>query len=570
MAELSESRKAFAAALQAAAERLPDVTAEQLRSEGVLLTAEQVPTKFKVSFGKTFTIDTPTWMRPRTADELARVVRFADGAKRPLKAIGSLCTWSPAARADDDGIALVTKGLDGVQEPEFELLRVPALPRPTGPALANAELRDQKHLIRVGAGSTLWALNEELARRNLGLKTLGGFGGERVGGACSTGTHGSSLFAGPICDFVRSLDVVWRGVKVRLEPKDGPTDPAKFAASAAHQGWLLWQDDDAFHTARIGYGTIGVAFSYLLEVGPLYYLEEKRVPVPLAQAREDMRAVVQRAPGHVYERAWSAEFYFNLFSKKPAEQLATKVTRTLVPKPATLKPRATVDDVVFRTLRFFGIDPGRFFSFFFNLVPSFVPTAMQATIKLLNETYVNRADHVYNMGSINLVGTLVLETAVPAENLEAYLDDAFALAKRLFEDGHKSLTSPIGVRFVPPSQATLAVQGTFWTDAAGQKRPATLWAMVNYTLTRGTRHSDALMRAFFDLGLKHSGRGHPGKYTFDSQAQWSERCDLPDVLALRAIADPNETFLNAWNRKLFGLETEGPHPASLRSAPLST
>jgi hypothetical protein len=77
--------------------------------------------------------------------------------------------------------------------------------------------------------------------------------------------------------------------------------------------------------------------------------------------------------------------------------------------------------------------------------------------------------------------------------------------------------------------------------------------MVNYTLTLGTPHSDTLMRAFADVGLKHGGRAHPGKYCFDSHAQWAERCDLPAVLKLRAIADPHETFLNTWNRELFAL-----------------
>lgn len=542
----------FAASLEAAVARLEPVTAEALAAAGVLLTTAQVPERFRVSFGKTFRIETTRWLRPRSVAELARCVQLAETEGRSLKPIGSLCTWSPAARPDDGEYALITEALDGVEDPEWPLLRVEKAAPPEGDVLDNAVVRDGKYFIRVGAGSTLWALSEALAERGLGLKTLGGYGGERVGGAMSTGTHGSSIFSGPICDWVRSLDVVWRGVPVRLEPRDGPTNPEAFAQSPAHQGWLLLQDDEVFHTTRISYGTMGVIFSYLIEVAPRYYLEEKRVPVALPTIREEMRAVIENRPGNVFERAWSAEFYFNLYSKKP-EMLATRVTRTLIPKPAKLSRRNTFDDKVFRILRFFGIDPGRFFSFFFRLMPSVVPSAMAVTIKQLNETYSNRADRVYDMGSVNLVGTLVQETAIPAEHLDAYLEDAFALARQLFEDGQKSLTSPIGVRFVKPSEAPLAVQGTFWTDDAGQRRPARLWVMINYTLTRGTAHSEELMRAFAALGLKHRGRAHPGKYCFDDHAQWAERCDLPRVLALRAVADPRGTFLNAWNRTLFAL-----------------
>ena len=546
----------FARALQAAVERLPPVNAEALASAGVLLTRAQVPERFKVSFGKTFRIETARWLRPRNLEELARSVQLAESQGRSLKAIGSLCTWSPAARPDDDAYALITEALDGVQDPEWPLLRWKPVPPPSGDALDNDAVRNGKHLIRVGAGSTLWALSGALGERGLSLKTLGGYGGERVGGALSTGTHGSSIFSGPICDWVLSLDVVWRGVPVRLEPSDGPTDPEAFARSPAHQGWLLLQDDEVFRTARISYGTMGVAFSYLIEVAPRYYLEEKRVPVPLSTVREEMRAVIEGRPGNVFERAWSAEFYFNLYSNEP-EMLATRVTRTIIPQPAKLSRRNTFDDKVFRFLRFFGIDPGRFLSFIFRLMPSLVPSALALSIRQLNETYSNRADHVYNMGSINLVGTLVQETAIPVENLDAYLEDAFALARQLWADGRKSLTSPIGVRFVKPSEAPLAVQGTSWTDVERKRRPARLWAMINYTLTVGTAHSEELMRAFAALGRKHQGRAHPGKYCFDDHAQWAERCDLPRVLALRALADPNGTFLNGWNRTLFALPKGG-------------
>jgi len=543
----------FEKALEAAVERLPPVTREQLRNEGVLLGRNDIPAKFRVSFGKTFSIDSEIWLRPRNAAELARAVQFAESQKRSLKPIGSLCTWSPAARADDDGIALITEALDGVLDPEWPLLRAVKVPDPGHAAEDIPTVRDARHLTRVGAGSTLWALSDALATRNLGLKTMGGFGGERVGGALSTGTHGSSIFSGPICDWVKSMDVSWRGVLVRLEPNDGPTDPLAFAKSAEHQGWLLLQDDETFHTARISYGTMGVALSYLIEVAPLYYLEEKRVPIPLKLAREEIRAAIAGAPGNVFTRAWSSEFYFNLYSKEP-EMLATRVTRSIIPRPqGELRSRNTLDDKIFRSFRAIGIDPGQFFSLFFGLVPSFVPTALAFTIKQLNERYANRSDHVYNMGSINLVGTLVQETAIPAERIDAYLDDCFALAKKLFENGQKSLTSPIGVRFVKPTPAPLAVQGTYWTDESGTKHPATLWAMVNYTLTRGTKHSEEIMRAFADVGLKHCGRAHPGKYCFDTHAQWSERCNLPEVLKLRSVVDPHEVFLNAWNRELFAL-----------------
>ena len=53
--------------------------------------------------------------------------------------------------------------------------------------------------------------------------------------------------------------------------------------------------------------------------------------------------------------------------------------------------------------------------------------------------------------------------------------------------------------------------------------------------------------------------GTSGTFAFgEAEARWQlvgylERCDLPAVLKLRALADPRGVFLNAWNRELFAL-----------------
>lgn len=47
----------FSRALQDAVERLPPVTLEELAAEGVSVRREDVPKRFRVSFGKTFRID---------------------------------------------------------------------------------------------------------------------------------------------------------------------------------------------------------------------------------------------------------------------------------------------------------------------------------------------------------------------------------------------------------------------------------------------------------------------------------------------------------------------------------
>ena len=59
----------FEAALESAVARLPPVTEGELRRDGVLLELRDIPAKFRVSFGKTFRVDSETWLRPRSARE---------------------------------------------------------------------------------------------------------------------------------------------------------------------------------------------------------------------------------------------------------------------------------------------------------------------------------------------------------------------------------------------------------------------------------------------------------------------------------------------------------------------
>lgn len=552
------------AAIAARRAKLPEVSEADLRQRGIIL--PEGPEAFRQSFGKTFSPAPALWARPRSATELSEVVAFAIQRGLPIKPMGSLCTWSKAACPETTGIALLTDGLVGFSDTEPTLraeLRAPAERPPL--AESTEAVRATRRLVRVGAGCTIWAFNEALIERGLALQTMGGYGGERVGGAFSTGTHGSSIYFGPMCDSVRSLDLVWQGVSVRLEPRDGPTDPRLFDRSAEHAGWLLVQHDALFHAARTSYGTMGVAFSYLVEVAPLYHLNEVREPITLAVAREEMRAVVEGTPGNVFDRALSAEYYLNLASQSAAPPV-TRVTRTVVPRPARMsKTRSTVDERVFGLLHKLGVDPGRVFTRLFRWMPKRVPGVLDFFIGRLREQFANLYDRVYNMGAANYVGTQVQEIAVPAEHLDAYLDDCLALASRLFTSEQKALTSPIGVRFVKPSPATLAVQGLSYRDAAGNEKPASLWAMINYTLTIGTEHGDELLRAFHDAARPYGGRSHPGKYCFDDHAEWAARHDLPAFLALRRVADPDDVFLNGWNRDLLGIAPAKPKARPAKS-----
>ncbi|NNG16435.1 MAG: FAD-binding oxidoreductase, partial [Gemmatimonadales bacterium] len=166
---------------------IPVVSLAELERDGIV--SRSGPKAFRSNFGKTFTLRPIIWARPRNQDELIRVVAFAYQQSLPIKPIGSLCTWSPAARPEERGVALLTDRLTGVEYPDWQVLKdsVPCPPVDHAPVVENAELIVRHHLMRVSAGTVIWELNDALDRRGLALKTMGAYGGERVGGTFSMG-----------------------------------------------------------------------------------------------------------------------------------------------------------------------------------------------------------------------------------------------------------------------------------------------------------------------------------------------------------------------------------------------
>src|SRR5204862_3390665 len=110
-------------------------------------------------------------------------------------------------------------------------------------------------LARVGAGIHLRDLNPALERAGQALPNMGGYDAQTISGVVSTSTHGSGLRWGPFPDLVRSLDVVVSGGEaLRIEPEDGPSDPA-FPLDGP---WRLLRDDEAFHDANFGNAPLGL------------------------------------------------------------------------------------------------------------------------------------------------------------------------------------------------------------------------------------------------------------------------------------------------------------------------
>jgi L-gulono-1,4-lactone dehydrogenase len=161
--------------------------------------------------------------RPRATDRpldeagvVAAVRRAADRGLR-IRPVGARWSWSPLAVSDD--VALDTSALTGI-------------------------VALDAHRVRVRAGEKLHDLLAELAGHGLSIDVVPRGDGVTVGGAVSTGTHGSGATVGSLSSLVKAVRLV-----------DG-------------HGELHRIDGPDLDAARVGLGALGILTDVELAVGP--------------------------------------------------------------------------------------------------------------------------------------------------------------------------------------------------------------------------------------------------------------------------------------------------------------
>ncbi|MEF8900203.1 MAG: FAD-binding protein [Halovenus sp.] len=148
---------------------------------------------------------------------------------------------------------------------------------------------DPDNLFRVEAGATIKYLNRDLLfDKEKALLNMGSFDGQTLAGAINTSTHGTGSRLGSLADTVKSVELMavrespaQEGKplvrKYRIEPEDGITDRSAFEDDVGDHGRTLIQNDDVFHSVVVGYGCMGVAYSYTIEVRNRYILHEHNI-----------------------------------------------------------------------------------------------------------------------------------------------------------------------------------------------------------------------------------------------------------------------------------------------------
>ncbi len=387
---------------------------------------------------------------PTTLEELCEIVREAEGEADgvTVRAVGSGHSWSDVALTE--GILVRPEGLRKPLDIADASLRV---------GTGERDERTGETLVQVQAGMRIAELNAYLQARDLALANMGGFDGQTVAGVISTSTHGSGIAFGPLSDLVRSLDVVAaEGTVYRIEPTDGPTDAAAYRA--AHPDRQLFQDDDWFDAAVVGMGCMGLIYSVVLAVRPLFYLREKRTMRTWAQVREDL------AQGSESPVLQENAHYEVLFSPYPRVKGKVETVECLVTTRNPVSPSEYRHD--HRRSRSLPMELAARFpltpvliDWVARLWPKLCPWMIKQAMKaLVNDDYVNISYRVLNIGAANYLPAYSAEIGVPIDAREHHLravERIVEVAEQRAELGGVYHSSPISLRFVKATDSHLSM-----------------------------------------------------------------------------------------------------------------
>lgn len=409
---------------------------------------------------------------PASLDELVALVRRAEDEGTTVRAVGAHHSWSDVALTE--GLLLEPGAMSGLQPLDDGCLRAGV---------------DPGTHARVLGGTSLRVLNPALHDAAQALANMGGYDAQTIAGVISTSTHGSGLAFGPFCDAVRSLDLVIAGGEVvRVEPADGPTDPAAFAR--VHGGdRALVQNDERFAAAACGMGCLGLIASLVIGVRERFFLNETRT-VTTWEAIRDELAVEQ------LERHEHYELFLSPYARRDGAHSVLVTTRTAHHDPADLPQDKRERHPLTEMASAF---PGTWLAVraAARLAPGLLASRFEWLLRsMADDGYAGRSYEVFNIGEANKVPAYSSELGVTLEggrHVEA-VDRILRIAAERRRSERLIHTSPIALRFVAPSRASASMM---------HGRPT---MMIELIMAKGTRRGydllDVYERELADLEVR--------------------------------------------------------------------
>jgi L-gulonolactone oxidase len=411
--------------------------------------------------------------RPGDRDELAAAVVAAAAAGRKVSVTGSGHSFTEAAMTD--GTMLRIEALKGVLDAD--------------PASG---------LVKVGAGTVLADLNEELARLGLAMENLGDIDRQTIAGAISTGTHGTGARLRNISAQVEGLELVLADGSVRQ--LDAAGDPGLLRA------------------ARVGVGALGAIATVTLRCVPAFTLERIDAPRPREEVLDSFQASAD------------ANDHFELFTFPYADSaLVLERNRTEAPARPRGRLAAHLNDVVLENWALEALSAtGKRF-------PAAIPSLSRLAARVASGSRtVDRSDRVF--ANDRRVRFTEMEYGVPREH-------GPEAARRVIEwvrSNRYPVFFPIEMRVAAGDDALLS---------PSHQRDTAYVAVHQYRGMEWRPYFEAVERIMDSYG----GRPHWGKRHFQTAATLAPRYPAwQEFQRARDELDPGRTFTNEYAERVLG------------------
>ncbi len=411
--------------------------------------------------------------RPRDRDELAATVTRAaeDGRKVSVAGSGHSFTEAPMTA----GAMIHVEALSGVIDAD-----------------------PSSKLVKVGGGTVLADLNEELARLGLAMENLGDIDRQTIAGAISTGTHGTGARLRNISAQVEAIELVLAGGDVR-----------ELTAAA---------DPDLLRAARVGVGALGAISAVTLRCVPAFTLHRVDAPWP----REEVLDAFQ-------ERA-DANDHFELFTF-PYSDSALVLERNRTDAQPCPRGRAVafLNDVVLENWALEAISASG------KLFPAAIPRLSRLAARLASGSRAtDRSDRVF--ANERRVRFTEMEYGVPREH-------GPEVVRRVVE-WVRANRYPV---FFPIELRVTAADDAFLSPS--HERDTAYVAVHQYRGMEWRPYFEAVE----EIMNAYGGRPHWGKRHFQTAETLAPRYPRwADFRAARDELDPSRVFTNEYAARVLG------------------
>ena len=409
---------------------------------------------------------------PRTEEELISIIRQAADRGEKVKVPGSGHSFTPAAVTD--GRLVRIESLQGIRSIDREKLEV-----------------------RVGAGTTLNALNKLLATEGLAMANLGDIAYQTVAGAISTSTHGTG---------VKLTGLAAQVVGMRLV--DGHGNLVECDAD---------KNSDVLEMARVSVGALGAISECTIRVVEAFRLEATEVPMKLEDVLNNLDDL--RMSNDHFEFFWIPHTKWALTKRNNR----TNEPLNPLPKVKGWIEKTFMENYAFGALCRLG-----------RMKPALIPKLATALPSSGSRTYINDSYKIF--ASPRLVRFYEMEHALPAESVAPALREI----RDMIERKGYLLNFPIEVRFTAPDDVPLS---TAFDRTSGY---------IAVHVYKGMEY-EPFFRDVENILRNYDARPHWGKvHHRDAEELASLYPRFNEFLSMRDRLDPQRTFANRYTDRVFG------------------